>query len=509
MYLEYFQLKEKPFRIAPDPAYFFFSTVHREALAALNRGIDERCGLLMLLGEVGTGKTTLCRLVQERGGCISSHIGNPFLSQGELLEVLEGHLGLAAGRGGVNDRLERLRQYLIHQHTSGNTVVLFIDEAHRLALPLLEQVLVLSNLQKPNAQLLQVVLVGQSELLEVLNRSQLASLNQRIGVRYHLKGLDRDDTNRYVRHRLRKAGCAVDPLFSNSALDAVWRASGGRPRLINLLCERALVETYRRGKKRVGRREVAAVVGDPLHRTLFGTSLRRLVLKPALSSTMAGLSLVAAAGVIAMGYGWTRLAPAGWPGAGLGREHVTFAKLPIPPLHRSGGPAGKRGERVQIARHRIPAAARGDTVLTEEENALLQDERRAPRLADRVGGPATPKRYAQRESSRDGGDDAIAMLTVAQVGRGEDGGVVVGPVRKEVAEMRSSAVPGLLPPFILSAIAWDEDPRRRFVLLNERILHEGEFLGETRVLRIHLDHVVLLHHNQQIIERMYTREAGQ
>ena len=508
MYLEYFQLKEKPFRIAPDPAYFFFSTIHREALAALNRGIDERCGLLMLLGEVGTGKTTLCRLVQERRGCISTHIGNPFLSQGELLEALEGQLGLAAGRGGVNDRLERLRHYLIHQHTSGKTVVLFIDEAHRLALPLLEQVLVLSNLQKPDAQLLQVVLVGQSELLEVLNHSQLASLNQRIGVRYHLKGLDRDDTNRYVRHRLRKAGCAIDPLFSDSALDAVWRASGGRPRLINVLCERALVETYRRGKKRVGRREVAAVVEDPLHRTLFGTRLRRLVLKPALSSTMAGLSL-AVAGVLAMGYGWTRLAPAGWPGAGLGQERVTFAKRPISPLLGNGGPEGKRGERVQIARHRIPAAARGDTVLTEEEIAQLQEERRAPRLADEVRGPAARKRYAQRESSRDGGDDAIAMLTVAQVGRGDDGGVVVGTVRKEAAEMRSSAVPGLLPPFILSAIAWDEDPRRRFVVLNERILHEGEFLGETRVLRIHLDHVVLLHHNQQIIERMYTREGGQ
>ena len=164
---------------------------------------------------------------------------------------------------------------------------------------------------------------------------------------------------------------------------------------------------------------------------------------------------------------------------------------------------------MQIARHPIPAAARGDAVLNEEKTAQLQEERRAPRLADKIGGSAARKRYAQREPSRDGGDDAIAMLTVAQVGRGDDGGVVVGPVRKEVAEMRSPAVSGLLPPFILSAIAWDEDPRRRFVVLNERILHEGEFLGETRVLRIHLDHVVLLNHNQQIIERIYTREGGQ
>ena len=508
MYLEYFQLREKPFRIAPDPAYFFFSTIHREALAALNRGIDERCGLLMLLGEVGTGKTTLCRLVQERWGCNSIYLGNPFLSQGELLEAVHGHLGLAKGRGEGHDRLEQLRQYLLQQNTSGKTVVLFIDEAHRLALPLLEQVLVLSNLQKLDAQLLQVVLVGQSELLGVLHHPQLASLNQRIGVRYHLRGLDRDDTRRYVLHRLKKAGCTIDALFTSGALDAVWRASGGRPRLINLLCERALVETYRRGRKRVGRREVAAVVGDPLHRALFGTRLRRLALRPALGSAMAWVSL-AVVGMIAAGYGWTRLAPAGWPGAGLGREHVTFAKRPIPLLHGSGGPEGQRGERVQIARRPIPVPARGETVLNEEETPQLQEQRRAPRLADKVGAQAARERYAQREPSRDGGDHAIAMLTVAQVGRGDDGGVVVDPVREEAADMRFSAAPGLSPPFTLSAIAWDEDPKRRFVVLNERILHEGEFLGETRVLRIHLDHVVLVSHNYQIIERIYTREGVQ
>ncbi|HVO83263.1 MAG TPA: AAA family ATPase [Syntrophobacteria bacterium] len=508
MYLEYFQLREKPFRIAPDPAYFFFSTTHREALAALNRGIDERCGLLMLLGEVGTGKTTLCRLVQERRGCISIYVGNPFLSPGELLEALQGHLGPAKGRGDGHDRLEQLRRYLLLQHTSGKTVVLFIDEAHRLALPLLEQVLVLSNLQNPDAQLLQVVLVGQSELLEILSHPQLASLNQRIGVRYHLKGLDRDDTRRYVLHRLKKAGCAIEALFTHGALDAVWRASGGRPRLINLLCERALVETYRRGKRRVGRREVAAVVGDPLHRTLFGTRLRRLILRPTLGSAVMGLSL-AVTGVLAIGYGWTRLAPAGWPGAGFGQERVTLSRRPIPPLQVREGADGRKGGRVQIARHPIPAAARGDRLLNEEEAPQLQEERRAPRLADRVGGSTARKRYAQRGSSRDRGDDAIALLTVAKVGRDDDGEVVVGPVRQKVAEMRSSLSSTLPPPFTLSAIAWDEDPRRRFVVLNESILHEGEFLGETRVLRIHEDHVVLLNHNEQIIERIYTRDGGQ
>jgi type II secretory pathway predicted ATPase ExeA len=508
MYLEYFQLREKPFRIAPDPAYFFFSTIHRDAWAALNRGIDERCGLLMLLGDVGTGKTTLCRLVQDRRGCIPIYLGNPFLSQGELLEALRGHLGLAKGPGQIHDRYEQLRQYLLYQHTSGKTVALFIDEAHRLALPLLEQVLALSNLQKPDAQLLQVVLVGQPELLQVLNDPHLAALNQRIGVRYHLKGLDRADTRRYVVHRLKKAGCTIDALFSPGALDAVWSASRGRPRLINLLCERALVETYRRGKRRVGRGEVAAVVGDPLHRTLFGARLQRLVLRPTLGPAAMGLSL-AVAGVLAIGYGWTRLAPAGWPGAGVGQERVTLARRPIPRLRMREEPDGGNGERVQVARHSVQAAARAGRLLNNGEEAQgLQEERRAPRLADGDGGPTARKRYAQKEPSRHAGDHAIATLTVAQVGRGDDGGVVVDPVRKEIAETGASTARGSMPPFTLSAIAWDEDPIRRFVVLNGSILHEGEFLGETRVLQIHEDYVVLLHHNEQIIERIHNRDGG-
>jgi hypothetical protein len=148
-------------------------------------------------------------------------------------------------------------------------------------------------------------------------------------------------------------------------------------------------------------------------------------------------------------------------------------------------------------------------ILNEEESPQLQEERQAPRVADKVGGQAARKYYAQKGPSHEGGGHAIAMLTVAEVGRGDDGRVVVGPVRKEVDEMHSPAGPGLWSPFTLSAIAWDEDPRRRFVVLNERIVHEGEFLGETRVLRIHLDHVVLLNHNQQIIERIYTRDGGQ
>jgi type II secretory pathway predicted ATPase ExeA len=508
MYLEYFQLREKPFRIAPDPAYFFFSAIHREALSALSRGIDDRCGLLMLIGEVGTGKTTLCRLVQERRGCTSIFLTNPFLSVGELAETLHRQLGLPAGSGAPGDRLERIRDHLIHQYLSGKTVVLFVDEAHRLAVPLLEQVLVLSNLQRPNAQLLQIVLVGQSELLELLNHRQLASLNQRIGVRYHLKGMDRDDSTRYVSHRLKKAGCTIDSLFSPGALDAVWKASGGRPRLINLLCERALVETYRRGKKCVGRREVGAVVGDPLHRALFGTGLRRLGLRPALSPVMVGVSL-AFASMLTLGYASTRAAPARWLGALL-LERVTFARRPIPLLPAAGTEEGK-AVRVQVARRPIPAPARGDGVWGDGETQRPQAERRAPHLGEGGGDAASrpEKRYARRGPSRDGGDDAIGMLTVANVQRAEDGAVVLDPIRQQVTDLRPSPAPGFLPPFTLSAIAWDKDAKRRFVVLNERILHEGEFLGEARVVRIHPDHVVLVHHNDEIIERIYTREGEQ
>ncbi len=507
MYLEYFQLREKPFRIAPDPAYFFFSAIHREALSALSRGIDDRCGLLMLIGEVGTGKTTLCRLVQERRGCTSIYLTNPFLSVGELAETLHRQLGLPAGSGAPGDRLERIRDHLIHQYLSGKTVVLFIDEAHRLAGPLLEQVLVLSNLQRPNAQLLQIVLVGQSELLEILNHPQLASLNQRIGVRYHLTGMDRADTTRYVSHRLKKAGCTIDSLFSLGAVDAVWKASGGRPRLINLLCERALVETYRRGKKRVGRREVGAVVGDPLHRTLFGTRLRRLALRPAFSPVMVGVSLASAV-LLTLGYGWTRAAPVRWL-ENLALERTSFARRPIPYPAAAGTEEGK-AVRVQVARRPIPAPARGDRVWGEEA-PRPQAERRTPYVEEGGGDSATrpEQRYAQRGPSRDGGNDAIGMLTVAKVQRADDGAVVLGPIRQQVTDRRPSPASGFLPPFTLSAIVWDKDAKRRFVVLNERIVHEGEFLGEARVVRIHPDHVVLVHDNDEIIERIYTREGEQ
>jgi type II secretory pathway predicted ATPase ExeA len=506
MYLEYFQLREKPFRIAPDPAYFFFSAIHREALSALSRGIDDRCGLLMLIGEVGTGKTTLCRLVQERRGCTSIYLTNPFLNVGELVEAVHRQLGIPIGSGAPADRLDQIREHLIHQHRSGKTVVLFIDEAHRLALPLLEQVLVLSNLQRPNAQLLQIVLVGQSELLELLNHPQLASLNQRIGVRYHLKGMDRDDSTRYVSHRLRRAGCPIDPLVSPGALDAVWKASGGRPRLINLLCERALVETYRRGKKRVGRREVGAVVGDPLHRTLFGTRLRRLGLRPALSPVMVGVSLASAL-MLTLGYVWTTAAPARWLGA-LFPERVTFARRPIPLLPTAGTEEGK-AMRVQVARRPISAPARGDRVWDDGETQRPQAERQAPSLGEGGGDSAkgAEKRYAHHGPWREGGDDAVGMLTVAKVQRADDGAVVLDPIRQQATDLRASPAPGLLPPFTLSAIAWDKDAKRRFVVLNERILHEGEFLGEAQVLRIHPDRVVLLHHNDEIIERLHTRES--
>jgi hypothetical protein len=353
-----------------------------------------------------------------------------------------------------------------------------------------------------------VVLVGQSELLEILNHPQLASLNQRIGVRYQLKGLDRDDTCRYVLHRLKKAGCTIDALFTHGALDGVWRASGGRPRLINLLCERALVETYRRGKKRISRRDVGAVVGDPLHRTLFGTKLRRLALRPAFSPAVVGVSLASAV-LLTLGYVGTRAAPGRWLET-LALERATFARRPIPHPSAAGMEEGK-AVRVQVARRPIPAPARGDRAGGDEEMPSPPTEWRAPYLAE--GGedsaPRPEKRYAQRGPSRDGGDDAINMLTVAQVQRADDGAVVLGPIRQQAADLRVTPAPGLLPPFTLSAIAWHKDAKRRFVMINERILHEGEFLGEARVLRIHPDRVVLLHHNEEIIERLHTRDGEQ
>ncbi len=243
MYLEYYRLSEPPFTITPNPRFLFYSGKHREAFNHLLFGIRERKGFVQLTGEVGSGKTTLCRaLLETLGGDFSTAlIINPLLSADQLIKAIALEFGLEPG---TRDRLETvalINSFLLRQLSSNRETVLIIDEAQDLTNELLEQVRLLSNLETHDRKLLQIVLMGQPELRARLNDHALRQLRQRITVRYHLMPLRRSEVAQYVQHRLMVAGARGAPYFTGPALWRIYRYSKGIPRLVNALCDKALL----------------------------------------------------------------------------------------------------------------------------------------------------------------------------------------------------------------------------------------------------------------------------
>ncbi|MGE5233104.1 MAG: ExeA family protein [Acidobacteriota bacterium] len=245
MYNEFFGFRESPFNITPDPRFLFFSRRHREAFDHLLFGIQERKGFIQLTGEVGAGKTTLCRAVMEHLGPSykTALILNPCLSAAQLLRTILVELGLKP-RIDRTACLEALNRFLLRELEAGNDVVLFIDEAQDLSPELLEQIRLLSNLETDHRKLLQIALIGQPELRDMLNQRGLRQLRQRITVRYHLPPLSAAETAEYIHYRLHVAGGNSRPTFSRWALRRIHRYSGGVPRLINAVCDKALLCGY-------------------------------------------------------------------------------------------------------------------------------------------------------------------------------------------------------------------------------------------------------------------------
>ena len=246
MYLEYYQFKEAPFNITPDPHFLFFSNKHREAFNHLLYGIQQRKGFVELTGEVGAGKTTLCRAILEQLGprYKTALILNPVLTPKQLLKAILTEYGLTLHRGDRLDYLAALNRFLLEQATAGNETILFIDDAQAMSDESLEQVRLLSNLETNSRKLLQIILLGQSELKAKLAQPFLRQLRQRITVRYHLHSLDLDETERYIQHRLTLAGANGSPRFEPKAIRAVYRYSRGIPRLINAVCDKTLLAGY-------------------------------------------------------------------------------------------------------------------------------------------------------------------------------------------------------------------------------------------------------------------------
>ena len=256
MYASHFGLKQAPFSIAPDPRYLFMSERHREALAHLLYGVGGGGGFVLLTGEIGAGKTTVCRCFLEQipRRCNVAYIFNPKLNTAELLQSIcdEFRIPLPEGsQASLKAHVDALNEFLLKTHAVGQNNVLIIDEAQNLSPEVLEQLRLLTNLETSERKLLQIILIGQPELRQMLAQPELEQLAQRVIARYHLDALSEEETAQYIQHRLETAGLKRGSLFERKALRRVHELTRGVPRRINLLCDRALLGAYAEGKARV------------------------------------------------------------------------------------------------------------------------------------------------------------------------------------------------------------------------------------------------------------------
>ena len=254
MYEQFFHFNEHPFTIAPNPRYLYLSDQHREALAHLTYGLkEENGGFILLVGEVGTGKTTVCRCLLEQvpESARLAMILNPRLNDVELLETICAEFDIEYPRNAtVKTLIDILNSWLLNVHAAGQRAVVVIEEAQNLSIEVLEQLRLLTNLETNERKLLQIVLIGQTELLTTLACPELRQLSQRIIARYHLHALNQQDIHAYIAHRLQVAG-GSPTIFSSAAVRRIAQLSKGLPRLINLLCDRALLGCYAQGKYKV------------------------------------------------------------------------------------------------------------------------------------------------------------------------------------------------------------------------------------------------------------------
>lgn len=325
MYAPFFGLRQAPFSIAPDPHYLFMSERHREALAHLLYGLDGGGGFVLLTGEIGAGKTTVCRCFLEQipKHCNVAYIFNPRLTALELLQAIcdEFHVTVPAGAQTIKAFVDPLNAFLLAQHAAGRNNVLIIDEAQNLSADVLEQLRLLTNLETSERKLLQVVLIGQPELRDMLARPELEQLAQRVIARFHLGALSEAETGKYVFHRMKVAGLTGPLPFDRPALQLIHEITRGVPRRINLLCDRALLGGYAGGHTVVTPDIVRQAAAEVFDTPRGGPTRQR-----ARRRDPVGLGLVVLAAVLAgAGLAWALQQP--WAG----RQRPDAVPVPAPP----------------------------------------------------------------------------------------------------------------------------------------------------------------------------------
>lgn len=265
MYLNYFHMTKEPFNVTPDPEFLFLSPSHKEALAAVIYGIQQKKGFIAIIGEVGTGKTTVLRSYLDsvdRNRMTPIYLFNANITFAGLLKTMLRSLGLDCASDVPFDMVTRLHEYLISEYSKGRTVVLIIDEAQNMPVETLENLRMLSNLETTRDKLIQVVFSGQPEFEELLSRKELRQLKQRISVKATILPLNGVESMSYIRHRLAKAGEGEESIFTGSALKLIVRQSQGIPRVINMLCDNSLITAYGQNRKSVSERVVKEIIAD-------------------------------------------------------------------------------------------------------------------------------------------------------------------------------------------------------------------------------------------------------
>ena len=331
MYLAFFGIAEKPFAITPDPRYLYLGRHHADALAHLVYGINDAGGFIQLTGEVGTGKTTTIRSLLARApkNAEIALVINPRLSPLDFLRTICEELGVGVPDGAVDsakELVDQLNRYLLRTHAAGRRVVLIVDEAQNLSVEVLEQVRLLTNLETESQKLLQIILIGQPELRELLGRNDLRQLAQRVTARFHLQPLAREETIAYVRHRMRIAG-STSEIFSGGALREVHRLSGGVPRVINIICDRALLGAYTEDHHHVSSSLVRRAASE-----IFGERVAPGWLTP-LIAALCLLIALAVAGVL-----WRQAAQARASAAASAAQKAAPAPAPLSDLPRPPPP---------------------------------------------------------------------------------------------------------------------------------------------------------------------------